>query len=178
MGKKPKPTIVSPEHTRRTNSFIDLASSDEESVNSDQPEENFLPNSTVNDSTVNKQPTAPNKQQPKTNTDSDESSMDESTDGYKLDTKVTKEDLIALMEDIQPGCVSDGQSTTYTYTEVADFRLIMGKALTMVQAPYTHFGYSYIVDTDDIYTKRTGQPPPPIPKIPDVPAADATKQQL
>ena len=58
MGKKPKPTIVSPEHTRRTNSFIDLASSDEESVNSDQPEENFLPNSTVNDSTVNKQPTA------------------------------------------------------------------------------------------------------------------------
>ena len=115
-----QPSIITPTKPRDTNNPRSaLATLDSESEASVQ-EHKFLPN----------QPAKNNDNKQNTESDSD-SSMKDSFAGSKLDTNLTQEKLIKLMEDIQPGCITQhGHMADYAHTDVADFQPIMGKALT------------------------------------------------
>ena len=139
MGKKPNnkqysTTIVTPDRSRNLYSALAEA---EESI---QTEEDFLPN------TISSKTSTPTDDNNDTDTEMEESTT---TKGFNKDTDLTKAKLITIMGEIQPDCMTPTEN--FTYTDLMEFQLLMGDALSRVPAKFMNYGYSYIADTETTY---------------------------
>ena len=79
------------------------------------------------------------------------------------DADLAKDKLLSLVEAIQPGSTSNGTMKTHACTDVVNFQIFMGHALSRAPATFKRFGCGHIADTELTHKKQLGDDPPDMP---------------